>query len=138
VLSVKLKFIKFYGDIDNLDYQLLDDVGFGFIAVKGGFYGIVDRFGNVVLDFVYDSINNFHGGIAGAAYQGKWGVIDKNLKVVLGFAYDSMIIINDTGTYAIINSNAEYQYYDVRNSVFSEAFTSESDAIDCLLEKKVW
>ena len=54
---------------------------------KNNKYGFIDKQGNLVINFQYDSAYSFSDGIAGVQKNGKWGCIDKHGNLLIDYQY---------------------------------------------------
>ena len=82
------------------------------VAVKDGKYGIVERYGRVMVPCVYEDVQDLNEYLAIARKNGKYGVVDNNNNAVLPFEYEMVshkggLIIAYKGTYEryLVNEN---------------------------------
>ena len=59
-------------------------------------YGFIDKTGNVVIDFQYDQVEDFHDGLAIVKIDGKEGMIDKTGSIVIKPEYDFLGYFHDS------------------------------------------
>lgn len=73
-------------DLSSLDTQLGDYTG----QRRNGKWGLVNAQGKLILDHVYDDINNFgdSSGVVGIVRNEKYGVADSTGKIIIPLAYD--------------------------------------------------
>jgi len=55
-------------------------------------WGFIDKEGNEIIPFMYDSVSPFSDGLARAKFDNKWGVINIKNEVVIPFIYDGIVI----------------------------------------------
>lgn len=83
-----------------------------FLSKKDGKYGYINKFGNVVIDYVYnDATEQNEYGYASINKDGKWGVIDKNGNIILEpkYSLENNIIIDFIGKWHLAEDvNANY------------------------------
>ena len=56
--------------------------------------GILDKYGNVLLDFIYEGIDGFYDNIAFVKLNNKYGIINKNNILEVDFIYDEISNLN--------------------------------------------
>ncbi len=56
---------------------------------KGDKWGIMDKFGNIISQCIYDAIDHFSEGLCAVKKGDKWGYIDEEGNVVIDFLYDN-------------------------------------------------
>lgn len=84
-----------YGAITNNEYEI--------VAInKSDKYGIINSKGEILVDFIYDSMISYKNGLFIAELNNKYGIIDKNNKTILNFEYDSL---SYAGKYIIVTKN---------------------------------
>lgn len=78
-----------------------------YAASQNGKWGFVDSKGNKVVDYVYDSVTEQNGNVAGVKTNGVWGIIDLTGKVIL------------EPTYKLESANVKFlgTYYEINNYV---------------------
>lgn len=84
----------------------------GYIGIKrDGKFGFVDHRGRLRIANRYDSIGEFHGGIAPVKLLGKWGFINASDQIVIQPTFETVEDFNDgvarisrSGKYGLINS----------------------------------
>lgn len=83
-------------------------------------YGVLNADGQVVANCIYDDINDFSEGLAGARLNGKWGFINQEGKVVVPFVYDQIGSFNNgiaqvitNGKCGTIDSNGTFMFSHV-------------------------
>ncbi len=77
-------------------------------VMKGGKWGFIDKFGNIISQCIYDDVDYFSEGLCAVKKGGKWGYIDKNGKVVIDFQYEYA----KRFSYGLAKVSNEYPYYD--------------------------
>ena len=88
-------------------HQVFSDNGIAMIkSQQNGKYGGINKQGQTVIPFVYDSAYSFNNGLAPAQQNGKWGHIDETGKWVIAPAYDQVTNFNGDG-YALVVQNGE-------------------------------
>ena len=61
----------------------------GLVSIyKDGKYGVIDKKGNIVINFEYDNIGDFSEDLFSAGKDNKYGYIDKEGNVVIDFQYN--------------------------------------------------
>lgn len=80
----------------SLDYEWIIpyDDELLWVVSKEQKFGFIDKKGNTVVPAVYDYINAFREGLAGAGKDGKAGYIDRNGNTVIDFIYDGAYDFN--------------------------------------------
>ncbi|WP_316804467.1 SEL1-like repeat protein [Pedobacter nototheniae] len=70
-------------------------------VVKAGKFGLIDKKGNVVIDFIYQDMEiiDFSEGYTTAKLNDKWGIVDPQNKTLLAFEYENTIERNYHGFY---------------------------------------
>ena len=104
-----------------LDYDWLGPCGEGLLSAgKNGYYGLIDKHGDIVVPLIYSHIGDFNDGLAIAykgrarGYCGPCGAIDKYGNIVIDFVYDGMgsfcdglATVYSDGKMGVVNQNGE-------------------------------
>lgn len=96
------------------------------VAQKNEKMGIFNRNGKLVLDFIYDEIQNYGTiELLPAKLNDKWGCIDKNGNIIINFEFDNPVNfdLNSDGVideYAIVENNKKYGCIDKNGNVLVE------------------
>lgn len=86
-------------------------------AGNGGDLGFIDKAGNLVIPYQYESAYPFTAdGVAGVKKDGKWGFIDQANNTVIPFMYDNTFGGMYNGL-AAVGQNGKYGYVDRNNQV---------------------
>ena len=87
----------------------------GFYVVKNSKWGMVDTFGNVVIDIKYDALDKFDiNARARMIYKGKFGIIDSGGNIVIEPLYDYIYPFNKLNVTVATVGN-KYGILDVNN-----------------------
>lgn len=92
--------------LDNYDTVDLNE---GYITVsKNGMYGVIDTYGNVIIDFDYKYLSKFSGGLFAFRNDGNMGYIDLNNNVIIPEKYSYADIFIDNIALVMTSSGSEY------------------------------
>lgn len=87
------------------------------IAKKDGYYGWVDRYGNVAIDFIFKSVSEFDDdGMALVNGAGNYGWIDRKGNTVISCIYDAANRF-DAQDMAMVKQNGYYGWIDREGNV---------------------
>lgn len=100
---------NYYGDINKDGFKLVKDIGIGFIAIKEDKYGVVDRFGEVIIDFNYDRIPNSYKYLVKVCLNGKCGLLGINKEFYLDCIYDYIEVIKDSNSF-VYSTEGKFGY----------------------------
>ena len=81
------------------------------IAEQNGKYGFVNKKGHFVIKPKFESVNNFHDGLA-AVLQGKWGFINKKGKFVIQPQYDRLGDFQEGLAYVVYETEKQVNQYE--------------------------
>ncbi|MBQ6991652.1 MAG: WG repeat-containing protein [Clostridia bacterium] len=96
------------------------------IGQKNEKYGIFNKNGKLVVDFIYDEIQNYETiELLTAKLNDKWGCIDKNGNVIINFEFDQPLNFdfNSDGIideYLIVEKNKKYGCIDKNGNILVE------------------
>jgi len=128
-----------YTDDDQVSYGIINDEicippvyeekivvkGEFFTVLKGGFYGVIDRTGNIRIPFEYQKIGMFSEGLIAAEKENKFGFIDINGETIIPFIYDAaydfsedMATVRKQGKECIINKKGEELFETDYDAIF--------------------
>ena len=114
-IQVKESYIKLYSDVDvkyydlsgnEVEYKTLFPNNQIYARQNNGKWGLVDKNGNVVVDYIYDMVTEQNGNVAGVKKDGKWQVVNTN----------GQFISNNTYTIPWLDVTFLGDYYKVNNS----------------------
>ncbi|SJZ78453.1 WG containing repeat-containing protein [Chitinophaga eiseniae] len=97
-------------------YSQMEVIGDGMLKLqKDGHFGLINRQGEQVLDFVYDDISDPYGQFASGPFltirkEGKTGIVDMNGRMVIPPSLDEEIICSDD--YIVAARNGMYNVFD--------------------------
>ena len=79
--------------ISSCKYPLLGFCESGFAVVKNakGKYGFVNKFGRLVIPFLFDDASSFFNKVAIVSRKGKYGAISSSGKIVIPMKYDHLM-----------------------------------------------
>ena len=81
------------------------------IAEQNGKYGFVDKKGRFVIKPTFESLSDFHDGLA-AALQGKWGFINKKGEFVIQPQYDKIADFQEGLAYVVYETEQRVGQYE--------------------------
>lgn len=103
--------------------------------------GFVNKTGKVAIPLIYQAVNDFSDGLAGARKDNKWGFIDKTGKTIIPFLYESVGKFSEglamaklNGKSGFINKKGEWvinPIYDSTSGYFKEGLAG-------VLVNKLW
>ncbi|MGN1134603.1 MAG: WG repeat-containing protein [Oscillospiraceae bacterium] len=97
-------------DIESAAYQSLYPI------FQNGGFEYIDKSGNIVTDYKFDTANFFSEGFASVSREGKYGAIDMsaNIKIPLSYCYLGKF---SCGLAAVKNSNEKFGFIDLNNKI---------------------
>ena len=98
-------------------WSYIGDFSDGLALIQGygenggaGYYGFVDRFGEIKIPMQYESVKPFYDGLAPVKLGDKWGYINKNGDTVINFQFDiASPFFEGMAVVAIRNNNESQQ-----------------------------
>lgn len=119
------------------------------VAAMNGYYGYIDRYGTVVIDFQYDEarmfseyiVSDWHDSdengeskfIAAVKLNGRWGAIDESNAMLIHFAYDD-IGFNDY--VAIVSKHGSFGSWSYGASTYSDNLIIDMNYADIRFYQK--
>lgn len=93
------------------------DLSNGVFAVENseGKYALMNNVGDIITDFIFDSIYSFHDGFASCKINNKCGLIDASGKIVIPAEYDSLGVYNDG--IVSVKLNNKWGYINLKNEI---------------------
>ncbi len=111
-------------DIQNID-PYYEDIAVGFnylkkIRPRTKKWGAIDRNGNILIEFIYDEMDNFRHGMATVKNDNKWGMIDTKGNIVVPIIYEDLGSFKD----GLIGFKKSFENYwgfmDINSNVIIE------------------
>lgn len=108
---------------------------------QNGKYGIIDEFGNIIIEAQYDLLAPFSDGLACFKKNRKWGYINKRNEVVIEPQFESCLFFNDG--YAKFEKDRKYGLIDTTGKIIIppkyEACAYDSEGLfRCRLEDTIF
>lgn len=106
---------------------------------SGGHWSFIDEEGELIGEFEYSYVNNFHNGVAIAEKRGKWGVIDKKNNEVIPFKYSFIDYLpeSDSTLFRLYANDKLYGYVDsLGNQIVPTQFEKIEDYSEGVAQAK--
>ena len=96
---------------EEINFPLTADDKVLFCVKRGGKFGVIDRAGNTVVPFEYESMTRNHYDCIGVKKNGKWGIIDTEGKVMVPLSFEDFLLPAERGTVDFWMKKADGLYY---------------------------
>lgn len=96
----------------------INALGFGIIAIEGGYFGAIDKNGEITIPIIYSNLINFEENddlVLASNCEHLWGFITWNNAILIPFLYSYASIFNNDG-FAKVCKNEKYGYIDKQNN----------------------
>lgn len=95
-----------------------NSLGFGIIAIEGGYFGAIDKNGEITIPIIYSNLINFEENddlVLASNSEHLWGFITWNNEILIPFLYSYASIFNNDG-FSKVCKNNKYGYIDKHNN----------------------
>ena len=133
---------------NNYAFSQNDDI---YIASKNNLYGVIDKGGNILVDFTYDKIIDYKDGFVLYEKNGKYGIDNPSTGIKIAADYDKLILISGSlygyfkdNEYFIASyiseepvNNSIYDYIYAYKDVLLVSKNNQIDILDTNLKSKL-